>query len=104
MNEEQYKAIEKLREIASECNRIRHPFQNINPMWKGTPLDEVLRAIIKEFDFPKPLRAWRPFCYDCYDDEGEQHEGCVEADRKTLEEQAGPCQFCTYRFVKEDKL
>ncbi len=32
----------ELRAIASECNRIRHPFQMLHPMWRGQPLSNTL--------------------------------------------------------------
>jgi hypothetical protein len=37
--------INELKDIAEECNRLRHPFQNIYPIWRGRPLDEVLKEI-----------------------------------------------------------
>lgn len=52
---------------------------------------------------PAPPEFWRPFCFDSYDDEGNQHDGCVEWERKSIEEQAGPCQFCIYKTVHDSE-
>lgn len=43
MNRE--KALNELWDIIDECNKIRHPFQNIYPMWKGKPLNVILQQI-----------------------------------------------------------
>lgn len=38
-------ALKELKDIIDECNKIRHPFQNIYPMWKGKPLNVILEQI-----------------------------------------------------------
>lgn len=38
-------ALNELEAIMDECNRIRHPFQNIYPMWRGRPLSMALKEI-----------------------------------------------------------
>jgi hypothetical protein len=51
-----------------------------------------------------PPKYWRPFCYDSYDDEGNQHDGCVGWRKKPIEEQSGPCQFCIYKDSETEKV
>lgn len=45
-------AMNELKAISAECNRIRHPFQNIYPMWNGKPLSLALNEIIAALELP----------------------------------------------------
>lgn len=45
-------AMDELKAMSVECNRIRHPFQNIYPMWRGKPLSHTLNEIIAALELP----------------------------------------------------